>query len=72
MDASDSEKFRRECEAREWLKRTGGKREAVEALLKRIEAKRGRAAADQLRQDMREAYRAARFRLCGSISPYAQ
>lgn len=57
---ANGETWRRECEAREWLKRTSGKREAVEALLLRIADKRGQAAADQLRQDMRAEYLAAR------------
>jgi len=54
------ESWRRECEAREWLRRTGGKGEAVRELLKRIEAKRGAEAAEVLRQDMRKAFQAAR------------
>lgn len=54
------EEWRRQTEAREWLKRTSGKREAVEALLKRIADKRGQAAANQLREDMRTEYLAAR------------
>jgi hypothetical protein len=56
----NDEQWRRECEAREWLKRTGGQGKAVEALLQRIAAKRGQPAADQLRQDMRLEYQAAR------------
>lgn len=55
-----SEQYRRRTEADEWLRRTKGKGPAVEALLKRIATRRGQAAADQLRQDMREAVRAAR------------
>ncbi len=54
------EEWRRQTEARWWLKRTGGDRSAVESLLKRIADKRGQTAADQLRQDMREEYRRAR------------
>jgi len=42
------------------LKRTNGQAAAVNALLKRIAAKRGQAAADLLRQDMRQAFQAAR------------
>jgi hypothetical protein len=57
---NDSEEFRRQCEAREWMRRTKGDPEKVKALLLRIAVRRGQPAADQLRQDMREAYRAAR------------
>ena len=55
-----SEEFRRECEAREWLKRTNADPQRIRELLKRIEAKRGREAAERLRQDMRLAYQVAR------------
>ena len=55
-----SQEWRRQCEAREWIKRTKGSPQAVEALLKRIASKRGQAAADLLRQDMREAWAAAK------------
>lgn len=55
-----SQEFRRACEARAWLQRTGGNPAKVEALLKRIAEKRGKAAADLLREDMRIAYRVAR------------
>ena len=56
-----SEEFRRQTEAREWLKRTGGEPQKIRELLKRIEQKRGKEAADLLREDMRIAYRVARF-----------
>lgn len=55
-----SEEFRRECEAREWLKRTHGNPQRIRELLNRIEQKRGKEAAEVLRQDMRIAYQAAR------------
>lgn len=55
-----SEQFRRETEAKTWLKRTKAQGPAVEALLKRIAERRGQAAADQLRLDMREELRRAR------------
>jgi hypothetical protein len=42
------------------LRRTNGQAAAVNALLKRIEQKRGKEAAEVLRQDMRIAYQAAR------------
>ena len=52
-----SEEFRRACEARCWLRRTGGNPAKIKALLLRIEAKRGKVAAEVLRQDMREQWR---------------
>lgn len=55
-----SEEFRRETEAREWLKRTGAEPQKIKELLKRVAAKRGAEAAEVLRQDMRTAYQAAR------------
>mgnify|MGYP003652960922 CR=1 FL=1 len=57
---NDSEQWRRETEAQEWLRRTGGNPAKIKALLARIEAKRGKVAAEVLRQDMRIAYQAAR------------
>jgi hypothetical protein len=56
-----SEEFRRQTEAREWLRRTNGDPQRIKELLKRIEAKRGKEAAEVLRADMREQYRRARF-----------
>ena len=44
---------RRECEARYWLKHTGGSKQAVEDLMVRIEKRRGAKAAQLLRDDMR-------------------
>lgn len=55
-----SQEWRRECEARAWLQRTGGNPAKVEALLRRIAEKRGKAAAETLRQDMRIEYQRAR------------
>jgi hypothetical protein len=55
-----SEEWRRECEAREHLKRTNGEPIKINALLLRIAARRGQAAADQLREQMRRQYQAAR------------
>ena len=55
-----AEGWRRECEAREWLKRCDNDPAKIRALLLRIEAKRGKEAAEVLRQDMRAAYLAAR------------
>jgi hypothetical protein len=58
---NDSEAWRRETESREWLRRTNADPVKIKALLLRIEAKRGKVAADQLRADMRIAYQAARL-----------
>ena len=58
----DSEAWRRECEARAWIQRTGGNPAKVEALLKRIAEKRGKEAAETLREDMREQWRVRAFR----------
>lgn len=57
---NNSEEFRRACEARAWLQRTGGNPQKIRELLKRIEQKRGKAAADLLRLDMRTEYQRAR------------
>jgi DNA-binding GntR family transcriptional regulator len=57
---NDSEAWRRETEAREWLKRTDGEPQKIRELLKRIEQKRGKEAAEVLRQDMRTEYQRAR------------
>ncbi len=54
---NSSEEWRRECEAREHLRRTNGDPLRVKALLDRVKAKRGEAAAETLRQDMRTEYR---------------
>jgi len=55
-----SEEFRRQAEAREWVRRTQGDPVLIRALLERIERKRGKAAADLLREDMRIAWVAAK------------
>lgn len=52
-----SQEFRRACEARAWLQRTNGDPQKIRELLKRIEQKRGKEAADLLREDMREQWR---------------
>lgn len=57
MSPEELEKHRRECEARERLKRTGGVSYKVDELIKRIAEKRGAKAAEMLRGDMREQYR---------------
>jgi DNA-binding GntR family transcriptional regulator len=55
-----SEQFRRECEAREWLRRTDSDPERIKDVLERIKSKRGKEAAEILRQDMRTAFQTAR------------
>ena len=57
---NDSEAWRRETESREWVRRTQGDPVLIRALLERIEKKRGKAAADLLREDMRKAWAAAK------------
>ena len=49
-----TEQHRRECEARYWLQQTGGRKAEVDALIGRIEARRGKQAAQQLLSDMRK------------------
>ena len=53
-----SEQWRRETEAREWLRRMDRDPARIKALLLRIEQKRGKAAAEQLREDMRAQWQA--------------
>ena len=55
--ATYSEEFRRSCEARHWLVKMHGDPAKIKALLLRIEAKRGKEAAEILRADMRIAWR---------------
>lgn len=52
-----SEQHRRECEARYWLKQTGGNKAEVADLIGRIEARRGKQAAAQLLADMRDQWK---------------
>jgi len=58
---NDSEEYRRQCEAREWMRRTDGEPLRIKELLKRIASKRGKEAAEVLRQDLRAAYQVAQF-----------
>lgn len=57
--ASDtsSERHRRECEARHWLRMGYQTADRVDELIGRIAARRGQAAAEQLRQEMRQQWR---------------
>ena len=59
MTSLEQEK-RRQTEAREWLRRTQGDPVRIRELLKRIEHKRGKEAAEILRADMRIAYQVAK------------
>lgn len=51
------EQHRAETEARFWLKRTGGKRDAVDSVIQSIAKRRGQEAAERLRVDMRRLHR---------------
>lgn len=48
-----TEDHRRECEARDWLRRGYTSAAAVDELMTRIAAKRGQSAANALRDEMR-------------------
>lgn len=54
---ADSEAWRRACEAREWLRRTNRDPVRIRLVLARIAAKRGQAASDELREEMRKQWR---------------
>lgn len=54
---SDEQTWRRQCEAREWLRRMNRDPERIKALLVRIAAKRGQKASDELRDEMRKQWR---------------
>ncbi len=56
-EASAVEDFRRQCEARHWLAKGFGQPGLIDELMVRITAKRGRAAAEELREEMREQWR---------------
>lgn len=57
---ADQEQHRRDCEARAWLRDGYTSPEKVDDLMRRIAQRRGQAAADRLRQDMREQWRLRR------------
>lgn len=52
------EQHRMECEARLWLRETKGNKAAVDELIGRIEKRRGKQAADDLRDEMRRQWQA--------------
>lgn len=49
----NDEQHRLECESRFWLRETKGNKKTVDELIARIEKRRGKQAADQLRDEMR-------------------
>ena len=53
MTGRTDEAYRRECEARTWIKQGYVTARQVDELMQRIRAHRGAEAADQLRQEMR-------------------
>lgn len=53
----NSEQHRRECEARDWLRRGYAAPAKVDELMVRIEKHRGKASADALREEMRRQWR---------------
>lgn len=52
-----SEQFRRECEARDWLRRGYTTHARVDELMARIEKHRGAEAVEVLREEMRRQWR---------------
>jgi hypothetical protein len=54
---SNQEKHRLECEARSWLRQGYTTPQLVDDLLARIATRRGQAAADALREEMRRQWR---------------
>lgn len=59
-DRQAVEDFRRQCEARHWLACGYQTPQRVDDLMTRIAAKRGQAAADELREEMRVQWRLLR------------
>lgn len=53
VPVTDSDQHRRECEARYWIRHTKGNKTTVDELIGRIERRRGKLAADGLRDEMR-------------------
>jgi hypothetical protein len=49
-DTLNQEQFRHECERRTWIELTGGDIDKLRAVMKKIEAKRGKPAADRVRK----------------------
>lgn len=59
-DTQAVERYRMECEARDWLAKGYTEPGRVDALMERIARLRGQAAADALREEMRRQWRIAR------------
>lgn len=53
-DAAATEKYRRECEARDWLRKGYETPVRVDLLMAQIAKARGQRAADELREEMRK------------------
>lgn len=58
MSEPETESFRAACEARFWLKYTKRNPDAINLVLDKIKKKRGEAAAQKLRENMRKAWKA--------------
>ena len=56
----NDEQHRLECESRFWLRDTKGNKVAVDELIGRIEKRRGKQAADYLREEMRRQWQSRR------------
>lgn len=56
----NDEQHRLECEARFWLRETKGNKLAVDDLIGRIGTRRGKRAADELREEMRRQWQSLR------------
>lgn len=56
----ETERHRRVCEARSWLRQGYYSPKEVNALITRVASKRGQEAADMLQADMREQWRCRR------------
>jgi hypothetical protein len=52
-----NENYRRECEAREWIRRGFRTKDKVYELMIKIKAKRGELAANELKAEMRKQWR---------------
>lgn len=57
MSDTSSEQWRHECECRDWIRDGYTTKARVDDLIRRISAKRGRKAAERVREGMREQYK---------------
>lgn len=60
MTPDETEQHRNECEARHWLRAGYTSAARVEELMSRIATKRGRVAAERLRDEMRKQWKEMR------------